>query len=230
MLHAPRAYLTIQAEMTNTSVDLANIDAIIFDLGGVIINICYENTIRAFSQLCGFDASSLYTQKSQTDLFDHYEMGRISSAEFRSGLSQRLGVSNCSDESIDKAWNAMLLDIPKERVDWLQTIGQTKRIFLLSNTNEIHKLAFDQIFSHAFSPAIGRLDDLFEKTYFSHLMGDRKPHPSIFNTIMAEQSLVPTRTVFIDDSIQHIEGAQSVGLHTLHMANGLTLNTVHWII
>lgn len=218
----------MQAEMTNTSIDLVNIDAIIFDLGGVIINICYENTIRAFSQLCGFDASSLYTQKSQTDLFDQYEMGRISSADFRARLSQRLGLSDRFDIALDQAWNAMLLDIPKERVDWLQMIGQAKRIFLLSNTNAIHKLAFDQIFSQAFSPAIGRLDDLFEKTYFSHLMGDRKPHPSIFKTIIVEQSLVPERTLFIDDSIQHIEGAQSVGLQTLHMANGLTLNNVHW--
>lgn len=214
--------------MTNTSIDLMNIDAIIFDLGGVIINICYENTIRAFSQLCGFDASSLYTQKSQTDLFDQYEMGRISSADFRAGLSQRLGISDHSDEALNQAWNAMLLDIPKERVDWLQMIGQAKRIFLLSNTNEIHKLAFDQIFRQTFNSTIGQLDDLFEKAYFSHLMGDRKPHPSIFKTIIVEQSLVPERTLFIDDSMQHIEGAQSVGLQTLHMANGLTLNNVHW--
>lgn len=216
--------------LTESSMNLADIDAIIFDLGGVIINICYENTVEAFSQLCGFDASSLYTQRNQTELFDQYEMGRISSDEFRLGLRDILELADVADDLLDQAWNAMLLDIPQERVDWLKTIAQTKRTFLLSNTNEIHKLAFDQIFCETFSAELGNLDDLFEKAYFSHVMGDRKPYPSSFKSVIAEQSLVADRTLFIDDSIQHIEGAQTVGLRTLHMTNGLTLNTVQWIV
>lgn len=216
--------------MANTSVDLVDIDAIIFDLGGVIINICYKNTIQAFSHLCGFDASLLYTQESQTELFDQFEMGCISSDDFRAGLSQILRLSTVVSETLDQAWNAMLLDIPQERVEWLQTIGQAKRIFLLSNTNTIHKLAVDQIFSQTFNPTIEKLDDLFEKVYFSHLVGDRKPNPSIFETLITEQSLIPERTLFIDDSIQHINGAKVVGLQTLHMANDLTLTNIEWIL
>ncbi|MEM9219596.1 MAG: HAD family phosphatase [Cyanobacteria bacterium P01_F01_bin.150] len=215
--------------MADISIELADIDAIVFDLGGVIINICYENTIQLFSQLCGFDASQLYTQKSQTDLFDQYEAGHISSEDFRRGLKQILERPSVSNEVLDQAWNAMLLDIPRQRVDWLRKVGQTKRIFLLSNTNAIHKLAFDQIFSQTFSPEIAKLDDLFEKAYFSHLIGDRKPHPSVFKLVMDEQSLIPERTLFIDDSLQHVEGAKSVGLHTLHLTNGLTLNDISWV-
>lgn len=216
--------------MIRNSVNLADIDAIIFDLGGVIINICYETTIEMFGQLAGFDTSYLYTQKSQTQLFDQYEMGQISSAKFRTGIRQLLNLSDVSDETLDKAWNAMLLDIPTVRVEWLKQIGPTKRLFLLSNTNEIHKTAFDDIFREAFSPSINQLDELFEHAYFSHVMGDRKPHPSIFQTIIAQQSLIPSRTLFIDDSIQHIEGAKSVGLHTLHMESGLALETIQWEI
>ena len=110
----------------------------------------------------------------------------------------------------------------------MRKIGQEKRFFLLSNTNEIYKLAFEHIFSQSFSPRIDNLDSLFEKAYFSHLMGDRKPHPSIFETIIAEQALIPARILFIDDGLQHIQGTQSIGFQTLHMTNGLTLNTVQW--
>lgn len=215
--------------MTDTSIDLADIDAIIFDLGGVIINICYGNTVKEFSHLCGFDASHFYTQKNQTDLFDQYEMGRISSNEFKEELGKLLGSSTISDDELERAWNAMLLDIPQDRIHWLREVSQTKRIFLLSNTNEIHKLAFDQIFSETFSQEIDKLEDLFEATYFSHLIGDRKPHPSIFKTVISENCLTAHRTLFIDDSIQHIQGAQSVGLRTLHMANDLTLTNIQWL-
>ena len=214
--------------MPSIQLDLSNIDAIIFDLGGVIINIDYERTIQKFSQISGFDASQLYTQRRQTQLFDQYETGQISSEQFRAGLRLLLNAPDVTDRALDDAWNAMLLDIPTQRIEWLQGMGCTNRIFLLSNTNAIHKDAFDQIFSATFGGSIPTLAGLFERSYFSHLMGDRKPNPSIFNTIIAEQGLIPSRTLFIDDSIQHIEGAQSVGLQTLHLAKGLSLEMVEW--
>lgn len=214
--------------MIRNSVNLVDIDAIIFDLGGVIINIRYETTIEMFSQLAGFDVSRLYTQRNQIELFDRYETGQLSSSDFRKGLRQLLNLSDISDETLDSAWNAMLLDIPKSRIEWLKQAGQQKRLFLLSNTNEIHKVAFDAIFYDTFSPSMQQLDELFERAYFSHLMGDRKPNASIFETIIAQQSLDASRTLFIDDSIQHIEGAKTVGLQTLHMDLGLALETIQW--
>ena len=216
--------------MIRNSVNLADIDAIIFDLGGVIINIRYETTIEIFSKLAEFDVSRLYTQRNQIELFDRYEMGQLSTSEFRNGLRKLLNHSDISDNPLDSARNAMLLDIPKVRVEWLKQTGKQKRFFLLSNTNEIHKVAFDVIFHDTFSPSIRQLDELFEKAYFSHLMGDRKPNPSIFETVIAQQSLDASRTLFIDDSIQHIEGARSVGLQTFHMGSGLALETIQWAL
>ncbi len=84
------------------------IDSIIFDLGGVILNLRLVNTIEAFSRLCSLDSSQLAAQYSQSSLFDDYEMGRISSQEFRGGIQSLLDV-NCSEREIDDAWNAMLL-------------------------------------------------------------------------------------------------------------------------
>ncbi|MEB3357852.1 MAG: HAD family phosphatase [Synechococcales bacterium] len=205
--------------------DLQAIDAIIFDLGGVIINIRYASTIEALGQLCNLSVESLYTQHNQVGLFDAYEMGCLTSGEFRQGLRQLLCVS-CSDQEIDDAWNAMLLDIPRRRLDLLAALGQRKRIFLLSNTNEIHKLAFDQIFAESVGMTLGTISDLFEKAYYSHLMGDRKPNPSIFQTVLTENGLNASRTLFIDDTARHIEGAQSVGLKTCHLTQDQSLETL----
>jgi putative hydrolase of the HAD superfamily len=204
------------------SINQDAIDSIIFDLGGVIINICYENSIAAFSTLCGFDVSTLYTQHLQDPLFDQYEMGLISSDEFRNGVRHLLQI-DAPNQIIDDAWNAMLLDIPKERIELLKHVGANKQIFLLSNTNEIHKTCFDRIFAETVGPDIESISHLFVKAYYSFEMGDRKPNPSIFRRVIDEQQLEPSRTLFIEDTHQHIQGAQTTGLQALHLTNGLTL-------
>ncbi|MGJ3247185.1 MAG: HAD family hydrolase [Elainellaceae cyanobacterium] len=198
------------------------IDAIIFDLGGVIINISYDATIQAFSRLCGFDISVLYTQQLQDPLFDNYETGTLSSDEFRDGIRRLLQI-DCPDDAIDAAWNAMLLDIPADRIALLEAIASQKRIFLLSNTNEIHKTCFDQIFADCYGDEFENISTMFEKAYYSHLMGDRKPNVSIFQRVIDEQGLDPTQTLFIEDTLRHIEAAKTTGLQTTHLTGGLTL-------
>jgi HAD superfamily hydrolase (TIGR01509 family) len=197
------------------------IRTIIFDLGGVIINLRYQTTIEAFSRLCGFDVSPLYTQHQQNPLFDRYEMGQISSEDFRAGLRSLLGIE-APDAAIDAAWNAMLLDIPPARVALLQQLRSQGRIFLLSNTNEIHKAACDRIFADTFGSDL-TLSGLFDHAYYSHLIGDRKPHSTIFQRVLAEQDLDPSETLFIEDTRQHILGAQGVGLQTIHLTGDRTI-------
>lgn len=211
--------------MTSAFIDLDPIqfDAVIFDLGGVIINIQYQNTLAAFSRLCGFDITPLYTQHRQAPLFDRFETGQIDAPTFRDGLRQLLQLAAVADTDLDQAWNAMLLDIPKSRIDLLQTLGGRKRLFLLSNTNAIHKARFDQIFAAAYGDRIGTLSELFEQDYYSHLMGDRKPNPGVFQTVINNHSLDPRRTLFIEDTHQHIQGAQQVGLQTVHLQPSLDI-------
>lgn len=208
--------------------NLAEIDAIIFDLGGVIINIDYPRTILAFNALHSEDQEFPYSQHQQAELFDAFEKGEIPPWKFRDGLRKTLAL-DCSDAKLDAAWNAMLLDIPSERIRLIEKLGQHKRIFLLSNTNSIHKVAFDKIFHQTCGEHYDHLDQLFEQAYYSHQVGDRKPNPSIFQKVIDEQNLNPARTLFIEDTIRHIEGAKTTGLQTYHLTQGETITQLPWL-
>lgn len=202
---------------------LENIDAIIFDLGGVLINLDYQKTEDAFVQLGIGNFPELYSQLSQTDLFDRFETGKVSPFHFVNRLLDQLP-RGANANQVVHAWNAMILDFPKERMEWLEEIGKRKRVFLLSNTNELHVTAVR--FSLKKSVGHENLESYFEKTYFSNELGLRKPHPETFERIVKENNLDPARTLFIDDSPQHIEGAKSVGLQTFFLERGVEIRSV----
>ncbi|MGB0932722.1 MAG: HAD family hydrolase [Lishizhenia sp.] len=193
---------------------------IIFDLGGVILNIDYHKTINAFKNLGDQEFDSLFTQANQTDLFDKYEKGLCSSQFFINGLLDYLPAGT-SANAIVKAWNAMLLDLPQERIVKLLDLKDKYRTFLLSNTNDIHLDAFHSIIKKENS--LDSLASLFEKVYYSCEMKMRKPDPEIFLTVCKENNLEPKDTLFIDDSIQHVEGAKKAGLQAYHLTNGETI-------
>ncbi len=193
---------------------LSNYEAIIFDLGGVIINLDYQKTQQEFKKLFGNDFLEIYSKQSQTDIFNNLETGHISEKQFVEAM-QKSSSKTISHQEIISAWNAMLLDIPKERIELLEKIGKQKRIFLLSNTNEIHKTAFDKIVLD--NHQMNGLEPFFEKAYFSHLVGMRKPNTEIFEFVINENNLNPQKTLFIDDSPQHIEGAIKAGLNAYYL-------------
>ncbi len=194
----------------------SNFDNIIFDLGGVIVNLDYGLTIQAFSELAGYDITQQYSQQRQADIFSRFEVGDITTAEFRQGLMQLLEFE-ASDDSIDQAWSALILDFPPERVELVRQLSQQKRIFLLSNINELHLETSDLKFTEAMGTDIGTLADQFERAYYSHLVCDRKPNPSIFQRVIDENDLDPAKTLFLDDTAHNLVGAQQVGLHTIHV-------------
>ncbi|MDX5417980.1 MAG: HAD family phosphatase [Hymenobacteraceae bacterium] len=201
--------------------ELTNVKNIIFDLGGVIINIDYHKSIHELEQYCPEGRSIEYSQKAQSQLFDLFETGNSSSEEFRQQLREAYCLE-ATDEQIDDAWNAMLLDIPAERIELLRELGKKYRIFLLSNTNAIHLKRFNEMVEHSFT--IPSLDSLFERTYYSHLIGQRKPDAIVFEQILEQNGLKREETLFIDDSIQHIESADKIGLQTLFLKPPLTIN------
>nr|WP_225986564.1 HAD family phosphatase [Rufibacter sp. LB8] len=190
-------------------------------MGGVILNIDYAKSTDALRQFAAQDTQVDFSQKAQSELFDLLETGDITPQEFRDGLRQEYGLT-ATDEQLDQAWNSMLLDIPAERIKLLRELGKHYRLFLLSNTNAIHLIAFNEIVANSFQ--IPSLDELFEKPYYSHMVRKRKPGTEVFEHILKENKLRAEETLFIDDSIQHIEGAQQLGLQTLHLAPPLTIN------
>lgn len=182
---------------------------IIFDLGGVLLNIDYQASIDEFKSLGVRDFERFYTQASQTHLFDRFDRGRISPAVFRDEL-RRLSGLPLTDDAIDQAWNAMLLDLPWQRLDLLEGVKAHYRIFLLSNTNAIHFPVFREYLQRTYG--FDNLDHLFENQYLSHEIGMHKPDREPFDLILRENELIAEETLFIDDSEQHMEGARAAGI------------------
>lgn len=196
--------------------DLSNVKQIIFDLGGVILDIDYHLTIKAFQQLGISDFDLLYSQMKQSDLFDDIETGAITPDAFRNKI-RIVAQQDFSDQAIDDAWNALLLHLPPHRIEILKRLQSRYRLFLLSNTNVIHYEAYTRLIQQ--ENGIDGLEPLFEKTYYSHEMGLRKPDPKIFTTVLEAHDLKAEETLFIDDSPQHIESAQKLGLQTYHLVD-----------
>jgi glucose-1-phosphatase len=187
---------------------------IIFDLGGVILDIDYQKTIDSFRKLGFQDFDTQYTQAKQNGLFDDFEIGKISSEAFISSLRIHLP-ENITETQIEAAWNAMLLDWKQDKIDFLKSIQSKYQLFLFSNTNSIHKKYFEQTLKEQIG--LKSLDELFTNSYYSHEFGKRKPHPESFQAILNENQIIAAETLFVDDSIQHIEGAKQIGLHTIHL-------------
>lgn len=193
---------------------------IIFDLGGVIININYHNTLDAFRRLGAHNIDQVYTQSKQDSLFDDFDIGAISPDDFRKILTAKLDL-DVSDADFDAAWNAMLLDLPKNRLDFIKEKRQTYRTFLFSNTNAIHLPKVYAICQQ--ENGFNTFEEYFEKEYYSHLFGKRKPNVDAFLAILTENNLEADETLFVDDSYQHIEGAKKAGLHTYFVSSGKSI-------
>ena len=190
-------------------------DAIIFDLGGVIINLDYQLTIEAFKKLGIDNFEEMYTQAKQNNLFNDFETGKISSQHFINSLLPFLP-SGTSANKVVHAWNAMILDFPKKRLELLDQLNSKYRVFLLSNTNDIHLQAVNRSLANTTDR---KLDTYFEKVYLSHEVKLRKPHKEIFELVCTEQNLNPETTIFIDDTIGHVNGANSIGLKGIHLVD-----------
>ena len=191
------------------------IKSVIFDLGGVIYGVDYYKTINTFKSL-GIDRfEEVYAKSGQSDLFNDLEEGKISRAVFAQRIKNLSGKDMTSSQIFD-AWNAMLLGFMPDALACLKRLSSSYRLFLLSNTNEIHINEIENRVGDAFF-----LDfcSLFEKVYLSHKLGLRKPHPEVFSYILEDQGLIGSETLFIDDSIQHVEGAIRAGLHAHHLTD-----------
>jgi len=195
--------------------NIEKIKNIIIDFGGVVLNIDYQLTVEAFKEI-GFDNfENLYSKASQNQLFDNLEIGLINPQEFRDGI-RKISKRNFSDERIDYAWNKIILDLPEKRILLLKELKTKYRTYLLSNTNKIH---YDIYITYLQKYGYKYFNEIFEKAYFSHEIKMRKPNKEIFEFVLAEQQIIPEETLFIDDSIQHINAAENLGILTHHLTN-----------
>ena len=192
---------------------MAAIKNIIFDLGGVLLNIDYHKTADAFKALGAKDFDSFYSQTGANELFELLETGNISEADFYKTMKPycQPGTTN---EQMQSAWNAILLDFRMESLHFLSEKKEQYNLYLLSNTNSIHHTAFHQAFTKMNNHS--NFDDYFIKSYYSHTMHRRKPYVSTYEFVLQDAGIAAQETLFIDDSIVNIEGAKQTAMQ-LHL-------------
>jgi putative hydrolase of the HAD superfamily len=202
-------------------IEKLKIQNIIFDLGGVILDIDIKTVVDKFTRLGIGPGSDGFHSIQNNQIFKDYEIGITSSEEFRNEL-RKISRNNFTDDQFDQIWNSIIIGFPDENIDVLKRIKHKYRTFLMSNTNELHYLYYTEILRNNFN--CENLDEFFEKSYYSHTSHMRKPEAHFFELILKENSLIPDQTLFIDDFAENIEAAEKLGIKTLHLKAGSKLD------
>jgi FMN phosphatase YigB (HAD superfamily) len=194
---------------------MQNIKNIIFDYGNVIFSIDFARVQQSLKALGINNVDEFYGHLQQDPIFDAFDRGQITAVQFRDRIRKKAANTNLTDEEIDRAWNSILVGIAEGNHDLLLQLKNKYRTFLLSNINEIHFNYIMKYLKDEFN--FDNNDHLFEKVYYSHFTGMRKPEPAIFEKVLQENDLKPEETLFIDDSPQHLASAKALGIHTFLM-------------
>jgi len=193
----------------------AKIKNIIFDLGGVILDIDENVVFQELGKL-GINVTDLVHSKEFMEIMSKFNTGIYTAPTFRKKVRTLLGLDKMTDQKFDSIWNAMLLDIPRERIEAIEQIKKYYKIFLMSNTNEIHYDLYIRDLQLRFG--YDEFDKLFHKSYFSFAEHLEKPDPRFFELILDHEKLMPEETLFIDDTAANIKVAKSLGINTYHIS------------
>lgn len=189
-------------------INLSDFDTIIFDFGGVILDIDPDLSRRRFAEMLGIENARKLEAEQLPQL---YEKGLISRAEFVSRINQIAGTQLSADEIL-AAWNAMLLNYKPARIEWIKRLHENYKLLMLSNTNDAHFKYFHNKLMAEYGVTFYQL---FDHVYLSHEMGMLKPSHEIYETVIREQQLNLQRTLFIEDTERNAVAAREVGLQTL---------------
>ncbi|MDI9311676.1 MAG: HAD family phosphatase [Limnohabitans sp.] len=186
------------------------INTIIFDFGDVFINLDKNASVEALMQL------GLESWNEDIDLINQkFEKGKMTEVQFM--IEMKKLMPNASIEDIRLAWNAVLLDFPLNRLEFLQKLSLRYKLFLLSNTDEIHIAKFEHKVGATFAREFYQC---FEKVYYSFEIGYRKPEIEAFNYILKKHDINPKRVLFVDDKKENTDIAASLGMHTWNLQVG----------
>ena len=195
---------------------MENIKNIIFDYGNVIFLLDFQKLKEGWKSLAIEDPDNFFSHGVQEPIFDKFDRGLVTETEFRDFLRNKIGNPDLTDEDIDAAWNSLLLGVDEGTHETLAELNKKYRTFLLSNINPIHYNYIMNYLKDEFG--FENNDHLFEKTYYSHLVGIRKPDKAIFEKVLSENGLIPEETLFIDDIAANLEPAKELGIQTFMMA------------
>lgn len=191
---------------------------IIFDLGGVIYELDFDRFNHNLALLQRqANPQQIYSRLKQPSVFSDYERGTIDTPTFRDRVREELGIA-ASDETIDRAWNSLLVGLFPGRKAMLEELSQRYRLALLSNINPLHLEYIESECQAIFQ--------LFEHCFFSYQLGTRKPELEIFNLVLDRMNFIPIETLFIDDSPPNIEAATSLGIKAILVKEPSKLPTI----
>jgi putative hydrolase of the HAD superfamily len=194
---------------------MQNIKNIIFDYGNVIFHIDFAKVQQSFKALGISNVDEFYGHLQQDAIFDQFDRGQIDAGTFRDRIRVKANNPDLTNDEIDAAWNSILVGIADGTHDLLLKLKDKYRTFLLSNINEIHFTFIMKYLKKEFG--FDNNDHLFEKLYYSHFTGMRKPELAIFEKVLTKNNLNPAETLFIDDSPQHLAAAKTLGIQTFLM-------------
>ncbi|RIV42038.1 HAD family hydrolase [Flagellimonas pelagia] len=185
---------------------------IILDFGDVLINLDKPATARA---MLPYGFSGITPPLDQ--LFKDYEKGLLASSEFLDEVSFHFPDAN--REYLIQAWNAILLDFPEERLQFLERLssGNQYKLFLLSNTNDLH---MESVRQQIGMERYNRFKNSFDVFYLSYEMGMRKPDEEIFQFVLDQNHLMAEETFFVDDVSENTDAAARLGIHVWNLHVG----------
>ena len=189
-----------------------NIKNIVFDLGGVLVDLDFKAAINGLQKAGFANVKEQLQSFDREGIFQKFELGEMTAEEFRTAIRENSTVT-LTDEEIDALWNAMLLEIPREKLELILDLRGKYMVYLLSNTNSIH---WDYVCKNAFNYRGFRVNDYFEETFLSYEMHLAKPNKAIFEKVLQDANLLPEETLFIDDSEANCKAASELGIHTHH--------------
>lgn len=191
------------------------ITTVILDFGGVLYDIDFQAAVHAFNRLGIDNFDTLYSKAVQSNLFEHFERGRITVPDFCDEIRRYFGQNRITNEEITDAWNQLLIGYKKSRLDFVEDLKSKYTVILLSNTNEVHYTYFTQQYLSEFQTH-EPLEALFHRTFFSHRIGMRKPDAEFYRYALNQMKINPREAVFIDDTPHNITPARELGIHAIH--------------
>lgn len=184
---------------------------LLFDFGGVLVDLNRERCIRAFSDL-GIDVSHFLGAFKQSGPFSAIERGEMDIPQFCSEVRKLSSGKDVTDEQIVQAWQSFLVGVPDDRLDMLLKIHRHYSVNVLSNTNAIHWAMASQGY---FRQGGHTLDDYFDEVLLSCELGMEKPEPEVFGAVVKRLQTEPSDILFLDDSETNCEAARNCGLKAL---------------
>lgn len=211
--------------LINSIIFVDMIKNILFDFGGVLYNLDFKKTFHAFKNLGFEDFEGMFSQNHASLLFQDLETGKITPEAFYKQI-QTIAPAPITHDDIRNAWNALLLNYRVNSLKYLLHLKQHYHLYLLSNTNAIHYDHFtDQLRAQT---SFSSLESFFTKAYYSHEIGLRKPTTEAFAFVLRDAGIIPTETLFIDDTIENLPNAENLGMKTFLLQPGMLIENIDY--